>query len=176
MLFRIPIGFTCKGSTSKVACKEAQRDPVPGVAGETVRPHAVKEGAAARSTRGLTYASFLYASRTFSVPYFAGNLACRMYQTVNKVDLPGQQPGNQNWSHHGATFFASCPNSSTVGGDGGSVGTPISGGSPSFGGAIMLTSDCSGTRLDDCTLDANVAINGVGGDLAILAAPSSVGR
>lgn len=49
---------------------------------------------------------------------------------------------------------------------------PVSGGSPSFGGAIVLTSDCSGTRLDECTLEGNTAINGVGGDLAVLAAPS----
>lgn len=39
----------------------------------------------------------------------------------------------------------------------------------------MLTSDCSGTRLEACRLDGNVAINGVGGDLAVLAAPPSVG-
>lgn len=48
----------------------------------------------------------------------------------------------------------------------------MSGGSPSFGGAIVLTSDCSGTRLDMCALGGNAAVNGVGGDLAVLAAPS----
>lgn len=51
----------------------------------------------------------------------------------------------------------------------------MSRGSPSFGGAMVLTSDCSGTRLDDCTLDGNTAVNGVGGDLAVLSAPSGGG-
>ncbi|CBN79937.2 hypothetical protein (Partial), partial [Ectocarpus siliculosus] len=36
----------------------------------------------------------------------------------------------------------------------------------------MLTSDCWGTRLSDCALGDNAAVNGVGGDLAVLAAPS----
>lgn len=68
--------------------------------------------------------------------------------------------------------YLRCPRSVGAGGGG---GTPVSGGSPSFGGAIVLTSDCSGTRLDDCTLDGNTAVNGVGGDLAVLAAPSGGG-
>lgn len=59
---------------------------------------------------------------------------------------------------------------STGGGGGGTA--PVSGGSPSYGGAIALTKDCSGTRLENCTLADNAAINGVGGDLAVLAAPS----
>eukprot|EP00903_Cladosiphon_okamuranus_P016015 g14787.t1 len=70
------------------------------------------------------------------------------------------------------TAVAELPTSS---GGGGGGGTPVSGGSPSFGGAIVLTSDCSGTTLDDCTLDGNMAVNGVGGDLAVLAAPSGGG-
>ena len=49
---------------------------------------------------------------------------------------------------------------------------PVSVASPSFGGAIVFTSDCSGSRLSGCTLEGNTAINGVGGDLAVLAAPS----
>ena len=52
------------------------------------------------------------------------------------------------------------------------IRAPMSGANPSFGGAMVLTSDCSGTRLDNCTLSGNAAVNGVGGDLAVLAAPS----
>lgn len=53
--------------------------------------------------------------------------------------------------------------------------TAVSGGNPSFGGAIVLDHDCKGTRLDNCTLDGNVAVNGVGGDLAVLPVPSGRG-
>ncbi|CAM9626142.1 unnamed protein product [Discosporangium mesarthrocarpum] len=46
---------------------------------------------------------------------------------------------------------------------------PTSAGSPSFGGAIVITSDSAGTRLEGCSLHQNVAAGGVGGDLAVLA-------
>ncbi|CAN0522437.1 unnamed protein product, partial [Ectocarpus sp. 12 AP-2014] len=71
------------------------------------------------------------------------------------------------WNNSAVAVF---PSSS--GGGGGGASTTVSGGTPSFGGAIMLTSDCWGTRLSDCALGDNAAVNGVGGDLAVLAAPS----
>lgn len=55
----------------------------------------------------------------------------------------------------------------------GAGGAPVSGVGPSFGGAIVLTNDGPGTRITDSILDENAAVGGVGGDLAILAAPST---
>ncbi|CAN0368531.1 unnamed protein product, partial [Ectocarpus fasciculatus] len=72
------------------------------------------------------------------------------------------------WNNSAVAVFPS----SSGGGGGGGGSTAVSGGTPSFGGAIMLTSDCWGTRLDSCALAGNAAVNGVGGDLAVLAAPS----